>query len=145
MNFRAASLGMADTRYVEPTGLSSQNRSSAPDLARLVSAAYDYPLLRQFSTTPDAEVDIGRRTVQFNNTNRLVRNPNWEIGLQKTGYIAEAGRCLVMQAQMAGRKLIMVFLDSAGKYSRLGDAERVRQWIERGQDVSAQAGTRHLR
>ncbi|MGY0193602.1 D-alanyl-D-alanine endopeptidase [Leptothrix sp. BB-4] len=145
MNVRAASLGMVDTRYVEPTGLSSQNRSSAPDLARLVGAAYEYPLLRQFSTTPEAEVGIGRRTVQFNNTNRLVRNPNWEIGLQKTGYIAEAGRCLVMQAQMAGRKLIMVFLDSAGKYSRLGDAERVRQWIERGNELSAKAQARPLR
>ncbi len=144
MNARAASLGMTDTRYVEPTGLSSQNRSSAPDLARLVGAAYEYPLLRQFSTTPDAAVDIGRRTVQFNNTNRLVRNPNWEIGLQKTGYISEAGRCLVMQAQMAGRKLIMVFLDSAGKYSRLGDAERVRQWIERGQ-ITAKTPARPLR
>ncbi|MDP4300118.1 D-alanyl-D-alanine endopeptidase [Leptothrix discophora] len=145
MNFRAASLGMSDTRYVEPTGLSSQNRSSAPDLARLVGAAYEYPLLRQFSTTPDAEVDIGRRTVQFNNTNRLVRNPNWEIGLQKTGYIAEAGRCLVMQAQMAGRKLIMVFLDSAGKYSRLGDAERVRQWIEHDHELAARSNARPLR
>ncbi|MEY8689763.1 MAG: D-alanyl-D-alanine endopeptidase [Leptothrix sp. (in: b-proteobacteria)] len=130
MNVKAAALGMVDTRYVEPTGLSSNNQSSAPDLARLVKAAYDYPLLREFSTSPEAAVAVGRRTMQFHNTNGLVRSPNWEIGLQKTGYIVEAGRCLVLQAQMAGRKLIMVFLDSTGKYSRIGDAERVRHWLE---------------
>ncbi|BDI05093.1 D-alanyl-D-alanine endopeptidase [Sphaerotilus microaerophilus] len=130
MNRKATALGMADTRYVEPTGLSSNNRSSAPDLARLVKAAYNFPLIRELSTSPEHAVDLGRRTVQFRNTNGLVRNPTWDIGLQKTGYIAEAGRCLVMQAQLAGRKLILVFLDSAGKYSRLGDAERVRHWLE---------------
>jgi D-alanyl-D-alanine endopeptidase (penicillin-binding protein 7) len=130
MNRKANALGMADTRYVEPTGLSSNNRSSAPDLARLVKAAYNFPLIRELSTSPEHAVDLGRRTVQFRNTNGLVRNPTWDIGLQKTGYIAEAGRCLVMQAQLAGRKLILVFLDSAGKYSRLGDAERVRHWLE---------------
>jgi D-alanyl-D-alanine endopeptidase (penicillin-binding protein 7) len=130
MNFKAASLGMADTRYVEPTGLSSRNQASAPDLARLVKAAYEYPLLRDFSTSPEAAVGVGRRTMQFHNTNGLVRNPTWDIGLQKTGYIVEAGRCLVMQAKFAGRKLIMVFLDSAGKYSRIADAERVRRWLE---------------
>ncbi|HMW24205.1 MAG TPA: D-alanyl-D-alanine endopeptidase [Burkholderiaceae bacterium] len=130
MNRKAAALGMADTHYVEPTGLNSHNRSSAPDLARLVKAAYNFPLIRELSTSPEHAVDLGRRTVQFRNTNGLVRSPHWDIGLQKTGYIAEAGRCLVMQAQMAGRKLIMVFLDSAGKYSRIGDAERVRSWVE---------------
>lgn len=130
MNRKAAALGMTSTRYVEPTGLSSENQSSAADLARLVSVAYGYPLLREFSTTPGREVDLGYKVLQFHNTNRLVSNPTWEIGLQKTGYIAEAGRCLVMQARLAGRKLIMVFLDSAGKYSRLGDAERVRRWLE---------------
>jgi D-alanyl-D-alanine endopeptidase (penicillin-binding protein 7) len=130
MNRKAVALGMASTRYVEPTGLSSDNQSSAADLARLVKAAYAYPLLRELSTSPSHEVDIGPRTVQFHNTNRLVGNPTWEIGLQKTGYIVEAGRCLVMQARLSGRKLIMVFLDSAGKYSRLGDAERVRRWLE---------------
>jgi D-alanyl-D-alanine endopeptidase (penicillin-binding protein 7) len=130
MNRKATQLGMGDTRYVEPTGLSSSNQSSAPDLARLVKAAYDYPILREFSTSPEHEVEVGQRTLQFHNTNRLVQSPSWDIGLQKTGYIVEAGRCLVLQARMAGRKLIMVFLDSTGKYSRLGDAERVRQWIE---------------
>lgn len=130
MNRKAAALGMASTRYVEPTGLSSDNQSSAADLARLVKTAYNYPLLRQLSTSPELEVALGHRTVQFHNTNKLVMNPTWEIGLQKTGYIVEAGRCLVMQARLAGRHLIMVFLDSAGKYSRLGDAERVRRWLE---------------
>ncbi|MFM2053555.1 MAG: hypothetical protein RL456_1592 [Pseudomonadota bacterium] len=139
MNRKAQALGMTSSRFVEPTGLSSDNQSSAPDLARLVKAAYQYPLLRELSTSPDFEVALGHRTVQFHNTNRLVTNPTWDIGLQKTGYIVEAGRCLVMQAQLAGRKLIMVFLDSAGKYSRLGDAERVRRWLESSPEVHARA------
>lgn len=130
MNLKARELGMSDTRYVEPTGLSSDNRSSARDLATLVSAAYERPILRDLSTSPGYEVDVGRRTLQFNNSNRLVKNPEWDIGLQKTGYISEAGRCLVMQARVAGRKLIMVFLDATGKLSRLQDAERVRKWVE---------------
>ena len=83
---------------------------------------------------------VGKRTLQFNNTNRLVKNPEWDIGLQKTGYISEAGQCLVMQAKIAGRKLIMVFLDSAGKLSRIGDAERVRRWVE-SNPVTAPAGS----
>ena len=130
MNAKARELGMADTRYVEPTGLSSDNRSSARDLATLVSTAYQRPILRDLSTSPGYEVDVGRRTLQYNNSNRLVKNPEWEIGLQKTGYISEAGRCLVMQARVAGRQLIMVFLDATGKLSRLQDAERVRKWVE---------------
>lgn len=130
MNAKAKLLGMTDTRYVEPTGLSSQNQSSAHDLAALVNVAHGDPLLRELSTSPGHEVAVGNRVLQYNNTNRLVKNPSWDIGLQKTGYISEAGRCLVMQTQVAGRKLIMVFLDSAGKLSRLGDAERVRSWVE---------------
>lgn len=129
MNAKAQLLGMADTRYVEPTGLSSQNQSSARDLATLVKLAHTHPLIRELSTSPEYQVDVGHRQLQFHNTNGLVSNPSWEIGLQKTGYIAEAGRCLVMQASMAGRKLIMVFLDSSGRYTRLADAERVRKWI----------------
>jgi len=129
MNAKAQSLGMTDTRYVEPTGLSSQNQSSAHDLATLVKLAHTHPLIRELSTSPEYQVDVGHRQLQFHNTNGLVSNPMWEIGLQKTGYIAEAGRCLVMQASMAGRKLIMVFLDSSGRYTRLADAERVRKWI----------------
>ena len=130
MNDRAKGLGMASTRYVEPTGLSSRNQSSASDLAMLVGAAYDVPLLRELSTSPGREVAVGRRTLQYNTTNRLVKSPNWDIGLQKTGYISEAGQCLVMQTKVAGRKIIMVFLDSAGKLSRIADAERVRRWVE---------------
>jgi D-alanyl-D-alanine endopeptidase (penicillin-binding protein 7) len=130
MNAKARILGMNDTNYVEPTGLSSKNQSSARDLAMLVNVASDNDLLREYSTSTGYRVAVGRRQLQFSNTNRLVRNPSWDIGLQKTGYISEAGQCLVMQARVAGRKLIMVFLDSAGKFSRLGDAERVRRWVE---------------
>ena len=130
MNAKAKVLGMKDTSYVEPTGLSSRNQSSAHDLVSLVSAAYNDPKLRELSTSPGHQVAVGNRTLSFNNTNRLVKNQNWDIGLQKTGYISEAGQCLVMQAKIAGRKLIMVFLDSAGKLSRIGDAERVRRWVE---------------
>jgi len=131
MNAKARQLGMNDTRYVEPTGLSSENRSSAQDLARLVRAASEHPIIREYSTSSDATVETGRRQVQFRNTNGLVLNPEWEIEVQKTGYIAAAGRCVVMQAQMAGRQLIMVLLDSAGRYSRIGDAERLRRWLFR--------------
>ena len=136
MNLKARLLGMTDTRYVEPTGLSSQNQSSARDLATLVNVAHSDPVVREFSTSPGYEVAVGQKTLQYNNTNRLVLNPTWDIGLQKTGYISEAGRCLVMQTKVAGRKLIMVFLDSAGKFSRLGDAERVRSWVEARQQHS---------
>ncbi len=130
MNAKAAALGMKDTHYVEPTGLSSNNQSSARDLVKLVDVAHRHPILRELTTSPNFQVAVGPRLLQFNNTNRLVKNPSWDIGLQKTGYISEAGQCLVMQASVAGRKLIMVFLDSAGKLSRIADAERVRHWIE---------------
>ena len=129
MNRKARESGMRDTRYVEPTGLSSDNQSSARDLAQLVRAAMTHPIIRELSTSLEASVPVGSKQVQFRNTNGLVRNPEWEIGLQKTGYISAAGRCVVMQAEMAGRKLIMVLLDSAGKYSRIGDAERLRKWL----------------
>ena len=129
MNAKAQLLGMTDTRYVEPTGLSSMNQSSAQDLAALVKVAHTYPLIRELSTSPEFLVDVGTRKLQYHNTNRLVSNPTWDIGLQKTGYITEAGRCLVMQASLAGRKLIMVFLDSSGLNTRLADAERVRRWV----------------
>jgi len=130
MNAKARSLGMIDTRYVDPTGLNSGNQSSAKDLASLAKAAYQHPLIRELSVSPEHAVNLGKRQLQYRNTNSLVRDPAWEIGLQKTGYIVEAGRCLVMQAKMAGRKFIMVFLDSSGKYARQADAERVRRWIE---------------
>jgi serine-type D-Ala-D-Ala endopeptidase (penicillin-binding protein 7) len=133
MNQKARELGMRDTRFVEPTGLSSDNQSSARDLAVLVKAASQHQVLRELSTSMGSAVPVGvvgDRLIEYRNTNGLVQNPNWQIGLQKTGYIREAGNCLVMQAKVAGRNLVMVFLDSAGKYSRLGDAERVRQWLE---------------
>jgi len=127
---------------VEPTGLSSRNQSSARDLATLVSVAASDPMLREFSTSTGREVEVGNRVLKYNNTNRLVHNPGWAIGLQKTGYISEAGQCLVMQAQVAGRKLIMVFLDSAGKLSRIADAERVRGWLEaNGHKLAAPTAT----
>jgi D-alanyl-D-alanine endopeptidase (penicillin-binding protein 7) len=131
MNIKARFLGMGDTKYVEPTGLSSSNQSSAQDLTRLVRAAFEHPIIRDLSTSLEAAMPVGAKTVQFRNTNGLIRNPDWEIGLQKTGYIAAAGRCVVMQTQMAGRKLILVLLDSAGKYTRIGDAERLRDWMAR--------------
>lgn len=132
MNAKASLLGMHATRYVEPTGLSSKNQSSAQDLAMLVRVASEVPLMRQLTTAREAEVSVGRRQLQFRNTNALVRDPEWSIGLQKTGYISEAGRCVVMQAEMAGRNLIMVLLDSAGRYSRIADAERLRTWLNSG-------------
>jgi D-alanyl-D-alanine endopeptidase (penicillin-binding protein 7) len=145
MNAKAKELKMLDTRYVEPTGLSSQNQSSARDLATLVGAAHQVPLIRELSTSREHQVDVGNRLMQFRNTNGLIRTPSagWEIGLQKTGYISEAGRCLVMQAKLAGRKLIMVFLDSAGTRARTGDAERVRRWITESAPAAASPALAH--
>jgi D-alanyl-D-alanine endopeptidase (penicillin-binding protein 7) len=130
MNAKAKLLGMKNTRYVEPTGLSSNNQSSAQDLALLVNAASADATVRELTTSPNYQVEVNNRVLQFNTTNRLVKNPDWDIGVQKTGFINEAGQCLVMQTRIAGRKLIMVFLDSAGKLSRIADAERVRRWVE---------------
>ena len=130
MNEKAKSLGMSDTNFVDPTGLSPQNQSNAKDLTKLVTEAYERPIIRELSTSPSHAVEAGHRVLQYRNSNQLVSNPQWEIGLQKTGYIAEAGRCLVMQATVAGRQLVMVFLDSAGKLTRIADAERVKRWAE---------------
>jgi D-alanyl-D-alanine endopeptidase (penicillin-binding protein 7) len=141
MNGKAVQLGMTDTRYVEPTGLSPSNQSSAQDLTRLVRAAFEHPIIRDLSTSQEMIVPMGRRPVAFRTTNGLVRNPDWEIGLQKTGYISAAGRCLVMQTQLAGRRLIMVLLDSAGKYSRIGDAERIRKWVREQPLLSSLSST----
>lgn len=129
MNDRARDLGMADTRFVEPTGLSSSNRSTANDLATLVRAAHRHPLIREFSVWPEATMAVGRRQLDFRNTNGLVRGGEWDIAVQKTGYIAAAGRCVAMQAHVGGRDLIVVLLDSSGRHARIGDAERLRQWI----------------
>ena len=132
MNAKARSLGMHDTVFVEPTGLSSSNVSNARDLAKLVRAAANYPLIREFSTAAELTVDTGYRQIEFHSTNRLIKSDDWDIELQKTGYISEAGRCLVMQVQVDGRPTVMVLLDSVGRYSRFGDARRVRNWLEAG-------------
>lgn len=130
MNARAQLLGMNDSHFADPTGLSSENRSSASDLVRLVKAAYEHDVIRQFSVSDELALPVGKRTVSYRNTNRLTDNPEWEIGLQKTGYISAAGRCLVMQAVIEGKRVVMVFLDSVGKYSRLGDAQRIREFLK---------------
>ena len=131
MNEMSAELGMNDTRFVDPTGLSPKNVSSARDLAKLVRAAHAYPLIREYSTRDKATVLLsGRQKMNFRNTNGLVRNSRWEIDLSKTGYISEAGRCLVMQVRLASKDLIVVLLDSWGKHSRVGDANRIRKWVE---------------
>jgi D-alanyl-D-alanine endopeptidase (penicillin-binding protein 7) len=130
MNQKAAELGMTDSRFVDPTGLSSGNVSSARDLAKLVYAAHGYELIREYSTRDRATVSAFGRPVSFRNTNGLVRNSHWEIGLSKTGYISEAGRCLVMRVRLASKDLIVVLLDSWGKQSRIGDANRIRKWLE---------------
>ena len=144
MNAKAKQLGMTDTHFENPTGLTSQNVSSARDLVKMVNAAYQYPLIRRFSTDHSYEVYTGKRTLAYNSTNALVRNPTWDIGLQKTGFINEAGECLVMQATIHGRPMIMVLLDSSGKYSRFADASRLRTWLDNGGEqariTSADAG-----
>jgi D-alanyl-D-alanine endopeptidase (penicillin-binding protein 7) len=130
MNAKAAKLGMNDSRFVDPTGLSSANVSSARDLARLVAKAHEYPLIRQYSTTESATVHALGRDLGYRNTNGLVRSAQWDIGLSKTGYISEAGRCLVMRVKMQSRDVIVVLLDSWGKFSRMGDANRIKKWLE---------------
>ncbi|HEV7817260.1 MAG TPA: serine hydrolase [Janthinobacterium sp.] len=130
MNAKARELGMNDTHYVDSNGLSPNNVASARDLAKLVGVAYQQALLRQYSTDQKAIVEANGRPMQFGTTNYLVAMPNWDIGLQKTGFINEAGRCLVMQARIEGRAVIMVFLDSKGKQSRTADAGRMRKWLE---------------
>jgi len=132
MNLKAAMLGMKNTRFVDSTGLDSNNVSTADDLAKMVNAAHQYPEIRQITTTPSQEVvPYGRHyPINFVNTNSLVRAGNWIIGLSKTGFINEAGRCLVMQAEISGQPMIIVLLDSVGKFTRIGDANRIRKWFE---------------
>jgi D-alanyl-D-alanine endopeptidase (penicillin-binding protein 7) len=130
MNAKAAKLGMTDTQFVEPTGLSPQNVSSARDLVNLVRAANGYPLIREYSTRERATVTVFKRPMSFGNTNRLVRSAAWDIELSKTGYISQAGRCLVMRVHLASKDLIVVLLDSWGRQSRIGDANRIKKWLE---------------
>ena len=130
MNAKAQSLGLIETHFEDTTGLSSGNVSSARDLVRLVDTAYQYSLIREFTTCKKAVIPSGRRILEFHNTNRLIQNRRWQIGLSKTGFIGAAGRCLVMQAHVAQRPLIIVLLDSQGKLTRVGDANRIKHWLE---------------
>lgn len=129
MNAKARDLGMLRTRFVDPTGLSSANVATAADLARLVRESHRHALIRQYSTDASHVVTVGSRVLRFNNTNRLVASANWDIGLSKTGYINEAGKCLVMQAKMQGRPVVIVLLDSWGKLTRIADANRIKKWL----------------
>ena len=131
MNRKAQQLGMVNSRFEDPTGLISNNVSTAHDLAKMVGAAHTYQLIRKFTTTAEAKVDIGRHEVTYHNTNPLVKNAAWDVGLSKTGYINEAGKCLVMQARLAEKAVVIVLLDSAGSMTRVGDANRIKQWMER--------------
>lgn len=132
MHAKAAMLGMMNTQFADATGLNSANVSTAEDLVKMVQAAYEYPEIRDVSTMRSHQVPVlgSRKPINYVNTNVLVRKSDWIIGLSKTGFINEAGRCLVMQAEIAGQPLIIVLLDSWGKYSRIGDANRIRKWIE---------------
>jgi D-alanyl-D-alanine endopeptidase (penicillin-binding protein 7) len=140
MNQKARSLGLTDTRFYDPTGLNAGNVSSGRDLAKMVAAAANYPLIREFSTTTEYSVDVVGRTRTFHNTNALVSNPDWQIGVSKTGYISEAGRCLVMQAWLNEKPMIIVLLDSLGKRTRIVDAQRIKRWIESASLSTAGAG-----
>jgi len=139
MNFKARSLGMSRTSFADPTGLTAANVSTALDLAKMVAAAADYPLIREFSTTGShlVEVQPTGQVLGFNNTNALVKNRDWDIQVSKTGYIREAGKCLVMLATISSRPFVIVLLDSLGKYTRVGDAQRVKQWLETGESEPA--------
>jgi len=130
MNHKAQMLGMNGSRFDDATGLSSANVSSAEDLVKLVRAAHQYDLIRSYTTMTGHEVHVAGRPLAYRNTNRLVANESWNIGLSKTGFTNDAGRCLVLQAKLAERKVIIVLLDSWGKLSRIGDANRIRAWLE---------------
>ncbi|MFA7269886.1 MAG: D-alanyl-D-alanine endopeptidase [Sterolibacterium sp.] len=130
MNRKAQELGLQDTQFSDPTGLTAANVSSARDLVKMVAAAHQYPLIRDFTTTSEYEVRIAGRTQAFHNTNSLVKSASWDIGLSKTGYISEAGKCLVMQAWLNNKPTIIVLLDSLGKMTRIGDANRIKRWVE---------------
>jgi D-alanyl-D-alanine endopeptidase (penicillin-binding protein 7) len=130
MNAKARMLGLTETHFADATGLTPENVSSARDLVKLVNAAHQYPLIREFSTSEEYQVAIRGRPQMFRNTNALVRNEGWNIGLSKTGYISEAGKCLVMQVWLDNKPTIIVLLDSWGKFTRIGDANRIKRWIE---------------
>jgi D-alanyl-D-alanine endopeptidase (penicillin-binding protein 7) len=137
MNAKARALGMASARFVDPTGLSSGNVASPEDLSKLVIAASENPKIQQYSTDDGYVVPVGRRMLEFRNTDSLVSNKGWNIVVQKTGYIAEAGRCLVMKALIEGRSIVIVLLDSVGKHTRVADARRIKKWMESRRSVTA--------
>jgi D-alanyl-D-alanine endopeptidase (penicillin-binding protein 7) len=130
MNDKAVALGMTATRFVEPTGLSSDNVASPEDLAKLVVAASQNPVIREYSTDPDQTVSVNGSPLEYRNTNLLVKKPEWQVSLQKTGYISEAGRCLVMEAVIDSREVVIVLLNSWGTLTRFADAKRIRNWLE---------------
>lgn len=130
MNLKAQMLGMNGSHFGDATGLSSANVASAEDLVKLVRAAHQYDLIRSYTTMTGHEVHVAGRPLAYRNTNRLVANGSWNIGLSKTGFTNDAGRCLVLQAKLAQRRVIIVLLDSWGKLSRIGDANRIRAWLE---------------
>ena len=162
MNRKARQIGMTDARFMDGTGLNSGNRATASDLAKMVDAAYRYPLIREISSTGSYHVSVPghkvvrkrengrlrkvsipvRRQIAFNNTNSLTRNEDWDIGVSKTGFINEAGHCLVMQTQIAEQKVIIVLLDSIGKWGRIGDAQRIRKWLQHDSRVASHQSTR---
>lgn len=159
MNRKAREIGMKDAHFVDGTGLNSQNQATASDLVKMVDTAYRYPLIRQITSSGSYDVSLpGRKVVRlrqngkvvrvtrevqrhmaFHNTNSLTRSDDWDIGVSKTGYINEAGRCLVMQASIAERKVIIVLLDSWGKFSRIGDAQRIKKWLEKNDQVASRS------
>jgi D-alanyl-D-alanine endopeptidase (penicillin-binding protein 7) len=145
MNRKAAELGMDRTRFADPTGLHSGNVSTARDLVKLVDAAAGYRAIRSLTTRPRGSVTDLRRgwKVEFFNTNRLVRSKDWSIGLSKTGYIADAGNCLVMQTEISGRPLIIVLLNSWGKLSKFGDSNRIRKWLVDAEKTASQGASRN--
>ncbi|MBU1564735.1 MAG: D-alanyl-D-alanine endopeptidase [Proteobacteria bacterium] len=148
MNSKAKELGMLDTRFEDPTGLTSNNVSTAIDLAKMVTAAHKYQLIRKFTTTTEAKVDVEGQNMAYRNTNPLVRSPAWDVGLSKTGYISEAGKCLVMQARLAEKPVVIVLLDSAGTLTRVGDANRIKHWMDSiyaSHKVSVQTVATHKR
>jgi D-alanyl-D-alanine endopeptidase (penicillin-binding protein 7) len=144
MNIKARMIGLSDTHFADSTGLDPNNVSSARDLARMVSAASTYPLIREFSTADERMVRVGKRTHRFGNSNSLVRDPGWDVALSKTGFIREAGRCLVMQAWVRDEPMIIVLLNSEGRYTRTADAKRIKQWLETaGVQRTAALASRH--
>jgi serine-type D-Ala-D-Ala endopeptidase (penicillin-binding protein 7) len=140
MNLKAKALGMTRSRFVDPAGLSGDNVASSKDLARLIIAASRSRLIGEYSTTTKYSVQVGRKMLEFHNTNLLVRDPAWDIAVQKTGFINEAGQCLALQARIGGRDVVIVLLNSFGKYTRVADARRIRQWMEKRPVRTVNAG-----